>query len=262
MLPFRAKIAFYLEDVTTAIGLTVNLLILALILLSLGIYVAQTYPLSATWQMWLRQLDWGILSLFSLEYLIRFWCAESKLGFIFNIFSILDLLSILPLFFGFFDIRFFRIFRWFRILRVIRFFGSDLSIFRIKTSDQIVFTRILLTLFSIIFVYAGLIYQIEHPINPQVYRTFFDAFYFAVVTMTTVGFGDVTPLSDGGKMVTVLMILTGVLLIPLQISTLTKQLLKSGTQIDYPCPDCGFPRHDIDANFCKNCGAELLKKPD
>jgi len=64
MLSFRAKIAFYLEDVTTAIGLTVNLLILALILLSLGIYVAQTYPLSATWQMWLRQLDWGILSLF------------------------------------------------------------------------------------------------------------------------------------------------------------------------------------------------------
>ncbi|MBD2118872.1 ion transporter, partial [Microcystis wesenbergii] len=114
MLSFRAKIAFYLEDVTTAIGLTVNLLILALILLSLGIYVAQTYPLSAIWQMWLRQLDWGILSLFSLEYLIRFWCAESKLGFVFNIFSILDLLSILPLFFGFFDIRFFRIFRWFR----------------------------------------------------------------------------------------------------------------------------------------------------
>lgn len=86
MLSFRAKIAFYLEDVTTAIGLTVNLLILALILLSLGIYVAQTYPLSATWQMWLRQLDGGILSLFSLEYLIRFWCAESKLGFVFNIF--------------------------------------------------------------------------------------------------------------------------------------------------------------------------------
>lgn len=259
MLSFRAKIAFYLEDITTAIGLTVNLLILALILVSLGIYVAQTYPLSATWQMWLRQIDGGILSLFSLEYLIRFWCAESKLGFVFNIFSILDLLSILPLFFGFFDIRFFRIFRWFRILRVIRFFGSDLSIFQIKTSDQIVFIRILLTLFSIVFVYAGLIYQIEHPINPQVYRTFFDAFYFAVVTMTTVGFGDVTPLSDGGKIVTVLMILTGVLLIPLQISDLTKQLLKSGTQIDYPCPDCGLPRHDIDANFCKNCGAKLLK---
>jgi voltage-gated potassium channel len=262
MMSFRSKIAFYLEDVTTAIGLTVNLIILVLILVSLGIYVAQTYPLSSSLQVWLRHLDLGILSLFSLEYLIRFWCAESKLSFVFNIFSILDVLSILPLFFGFFDIRFFRIFRWFRILRVIRFFGSDVSLFRIQTSDQIVFTRILLTLFSIIFVYAGLIYQIEHPINPQVFRTFFDAFYFAVVTMTTVGFGDVTPLSDSGKLVTVLMILTGVLLIPLQISDLTKQLLKSGTQIDYPCAACGLLRHDLDANFCKNCGAKLLKSPD
>ncbi|MEG3437551.1 ion transporter [Pannus brasiliensis CCIBt3594] len=257
MREFRSRVAFYLEDVTTSIGLTVNLVILGLILVSLGIYVAQTYPLPETLQFWFRQLDLGILTLFTLEYCIRFWCAESKIKFIFNIFSIIDLLSILPLFFGIFDIRYFRIFRWFRILRIIRFFGSRGSIFQVKTADQLVFTRILLTLFSIIFVYAGLIYQIEHPVNPEVYRTFFDAFYFAVVTMTTVGFGDVIPLSDGGKFVTVLMILTGVVLIPLQISDLTKQLLRSNSRIENPCPKCGLSSHDTDANFCKNCGTKL-----
>jgi voltage-gated potassium channel len=253
----RSKIAFYLEDVTTAIGLTVNVVILGLIFLSLGIYVAQTYPLPESLQFWLHQLDLAILTLFTLEYFVRLWCAESKPKFIFDVFSILDILSILPLFFGIFDIRFFRIFRWFRILRIIRFFGSNNSIFRVKTADQIVFIKILLTLFSIIFVYAGLIYQIEHPINATVFRTFFDAFYFAVVTMTTVGFGDVTPLSDGGKLLTVLMILTGVLLIPLQISDLTKQLLKSNNQVENPCVVCGLPSHDLDANFCKICGAKL-----
>lgn len=253
----RSKIAFYLEDVTTAIGLAVNLVILGLILVSLGIYVAQTYSLSETVQFWLRQLDLVILTLFTLEYCIRFWCAESKIKFIFNIFSIIDLISILPLFLGIFDVRFFRIFRWFRMLRIIRFFGSRGSIFQVKTADQMVFTRILLTLLSIIFVYAGLIYQIEHPVNPEIYRTFFDAFYFAVVTMTTVGFGDMIPLSDGGKFVTVLMILTGVVLIPLQIGDLTKQLLRSRGRVENPCSNCGLSSHDPDANFCKNCGAKL-----
>jgi voltage-gated potassium channel len=255
----RSKIAFYLEDVTTVIGLAVNFVILGLILVSVGIYVAETYPLPPFLQYWFRQFDLAILTLFTLEYCIRFWCAESRLKFIFNIYSIFDLLSILPLFFGIFDVRFFRIFRWFRILRIIRFFGSRGSIFQMKTADQLVFTRILLILFSIIFVYAGLIYQIEHPINPKVYRTFFDALYFAVVTMTTVGFGDVTPLSDKGKLVTVLMILTGVIIIPLQISDLTKQLLQANTRVQNPCSACGLSSHDLDANFCKNCGTELKK---
>jgi voltage-gated potassium channel len=255
----RAKIAFYLEDVTTAIGLMVNLILFGLILVSLGIYVAQTYPLSPAIKFWLHQVDLGILILFSFEYALRFWCAESKIKFIFNLFSLIDLISVIPLFLGLFDIRFFRIFRWFRILRILRFFGSDVSVFQKTTSDKIVFTRILLTLFSIIFVYAGLIYQIEHPINPEVYRTFFDAFYFAVVTMTTVGFGDVTPLSDGGKLVTVLMILTGIILIPIQIGDLTKQVLQANTRVENPCPSCGLSHHDSDANFCKNCGAKLIK---
>jgi voltage-gated potassium channel len=81
----------------------------------------------------------------------------------------------------------------------------------------VVFVRIFLTLFTLIFVYAGLIYQVEHQINSDRLKTFFDAFYFVVVTMTTVGYGDVTPLSQSGKVMTLLMIFTGVLIYSLAV---------------------------------------------
>lgn len=112
---FKEKISHYLDDFNSPIGVIVNLIILGLILLSSGIFVIETYPLYDTTLKVLGKIDGVILSLFTIEYLIRFWCAESKVKFIFSIFSFIDLLSILPLFVGFIDIRFIRILRWFRV---------------------------------------------------------------------------------------------------------------------------------------------------
>jgi voltage-gated potassium channel len=155
------------------------------------------------------------------------------------------------------DFRFFRIFRWFRLLRILRFWQVEIWLFGIQTADGVVLTRIFLTLFSLIFVYAGLIYQVEHQINEERLKTFFDAFYFVVVTMTTVGYGDVTPLSEAGRAMTLLMILTGVLLIPWQFSELIKQVVKTANSVEKECPGCSLSRHDPDAKFCKRCGTKL-----
>lgn len=251
------KVAYYLEDFETPIGLAIDLIILVLILLSLGIFIAETYPLSPTIKSYLTGADIVVLCLFSLEYLIRFLGAESKVKFFFSLFSFIDLLAILPLLFGWSDMRFLRIFRWFRLLRVIRFLEFEVFIFRIKTEDGIILTRILLTLFSIIFIYSGLIYQVEHEINPDGLSNFFDSLYFCVVTITTVGFGDITPLSEQGRALTLLMIMTGVAFIPWQISDLVKQLVKTANQVQKECSSCGLYWHDADANHCKICGGKL-----
>jgi voltage-gated potassium channel len=257
MLLSREKINFYLEDTETTTGKIINLTITGLILLSAVIFVAETYNLPADILMVLKLVNQIILVIFAIEYLVRLWCAENRLKFFFSIFSLIDLLAILPAFLGWLDIRFILLFRWFRILRLIRFIDVKISIFNISSEDGIIFTRILFTLFTIIFIFSGLIYQVEHPVNAELFNTFLDAFYFSVVTMTTVGFGDVTPLSQTGRLLTVLMILTGIALIPWQLGNLIKQLVKTTNKVEKSCQECGLLSHDIDANFCKKCGHKL-----
>ncbi|MEL6496073.1 MAG: ion transporter [Cyanobacteria bacterium J06623_7] len=256
-LSLRQQIAFYFDDTDTNIGLGLNLAILSLILLSSAIFVALTYPIGDKIKTWLKIVDLIILLLFGGEYLLRLWSADDPKKYFLSFFGLIDLIAVVPLFFGWADIRFVRVFRWFRILRIVRFWQIEKKILGFKTEDSIIFVRIFLTLFTLIFVYAGLIYQVEHQINSDRLVNFFDAFYFVVVTMTTVGYGDVTPLSQAGRLMTVLMIFTGVLFIPWQLSELIGQVVKSSNLVEQKCSSCGLSRHEPDALFCKQCGTEL-----
>ncbi|MBD2454439.1 ion transporter [Nostoc sp. FACHB-87] len=260
MLISREKTEFYLTDLETPTGKLINLTIAALVLISSGIFVAQTYNIPYNVRLQLDFIDTAILVIFAVEYIIRLWSAENKLKYIFSFYAILDLMAILPFFLGAVDISFIRLLRWFRILRLIRFIDQKFLFASVSSEDSLIFVRILFTLFAIIFIYSGLIYQVEHPVNPQVYTTFLDAFYFSVVTMTTVGFGDVTPISEAGRLLTVLMILTGVTLIPWQVGDLIKRLVKNANQVETVCSGCGLAFHDLDAAFCKRCGTKLRIK--
>jgi voltage-gated potassium channel len=253
----RRMIAFYLEDVETPIGKAVSLVIIGLVLLSSGIFVAQTYSIPDAARTYLNAIDTGILIIFAIEYLLRFWVAENKFRYFFSIYSIIDLFAVFPFLIGIFDVSFIRVFRWFRILRLIRFIEGKTIFGYITREDSAIFARILLNLFVIIFVYAGLIYQVEHSVSPEVFGTFLDAVYFSVATMTTVGFGDVTPLTQIGRLLTILMILTGVIVIPWQLGDLVRRLVKTANQVSTPCPTCHLSLHDLDAQFCKNCGTKL-----
>lgn len=260
MLLSRKQTEFYLTDLETPIGKAINLTIAALVLLSSGIFVAQTYSIPDEMRLQLDIIDKVILIIFAIEYVLRLWSAENKINYIFSFYGMIDLMAILPFFFGLVDISFIRLLRWFRILRLIRFLNQPILFSNVSTEDSLIFVRILFTLFAIIFIYSGLIYQVEHPINSTIYRTFLDAFYFSVVTMTTVGFGDVTPISESGRLLTVLMILTGVTLIPWQVGDLIKGLVKNANQVETVCSACGLTFHDQDAKFCKRCGTKLPNK--
>lgn len=254
---WQEKVRFYFEDIETPIGKAINLVITGLVLLSSAIFVAETYVLPESLQAALGRLNDLILLIFTLEYSLRFWSSENKWRFLFNPYSLIDLIAILPFLFTALDTRFLRIFRWFRILRLIRFFEGKTVVGYVTRQDSAIFARILFTIFTIIFIYSGLIYQVEHPINSEKFSTFLDAVYFSVATMTTVGYGDITPISQMGRLLAVLMILTGIALIPWQIGDLIKQLIKTSNQVETLCSNCGWETHDADARYCKVCGWQL-----
>ncbi len=257
MVQLRKTIGFYLEDLETPVGKTVNLGIIGLVLISSAIFVAESYPISDQIRQWLDLFDRGILTLFVIEYLLRLWCADDRPRYLLSLYSIIDLTAILPVLTGISNISFIRVFRWFRILRLLRFIQGKTFLGYITNEDSLIFTRILFTLFSIIFVFSGLIYQVEHPHNPKLFATFLDAVYFSVSTLTTAGFGDVVPISQTGRFLTVLMIITGVVLIPWQLGDLIRQLVKTSDQSDITCPACHLQGHAADAQFCKHCGTKL-----
>ncbi|MBW4644316.1 MAG: ion transporter [Goleter apudmare HA4340-LM2] len=257
MLLTKENTEFFLKDLDTPIGKAINLTIAGLVLLSSGIFVAETYNIPGSLRFYLNLVDTVILIIFVLEYTLRLWSAENRIKYLLSFYSMIDLMAILPFFLGAVDISFIRLLRWFRILRLIRFIDKKVLFSTISTEDGVIFIRILFTLFAIIFVYSGLIYQVEHPVNPEGFATFLDALYFSVVTMTTVGFGDVTPISELGRWLTVLMILTGIGLIPWQVGDLIKRLVKTANQVEKICSGCGLAYHDADAGFCKRCGTKL-----
>lgn len=250
---------YYLNDENTPIAQVVDLIVTGLVLVSSAIFVAETYPIPDDVRQVLDIADQVILGVFTVEYGLRLWAAEHKLKHVFSLYSLIDLLAIVPFYWGASDIRFIRIFRWFRILRLIRFVEGKTIVGYLSREDSAILARILFTLFAIIFVYSGLIYQVEHPRNPEGFATFLDAVYFSVATMSTVGFGDITPVSEIGRLLTVLMILTGIALIPWQLGDLIKQLVKTSNQVEIACPGCELSRHETDARYCKICGDRLIR---
>lgn len=260
-MELRKKVRFYLEDIETPIGKLINLGITGLVLLSGATFIAETYAIPAPVRSQLDFLNDSILVLFTVEYGLRLWSAEHRLKYFFSVYALIDLVAILPFLFTAIDIRFIRIFRWFRILRLLRYLEGKTIFGYVSREDSAIFVRILFTLFSIIFIYSGLIYQVEHPLNPDAFATFLDAVYFAVATMTTVGYGDITPVSQVGRLLAVMMILTGIGLIPWQVGDLIKQLVKTSRQapLETLCTNCGLAAHDADARFCKICGKPIAK---
>ena len=245
------------EGINETIGIIVDSAIALLILLSAILFAIQTYPLPAGLRPILQLTDQIILALFTCEYAVRLWSAERPLRFIFSLYGLIDLIAILPVLFGFLDTRFFRLVRWLRILRLARFFDQKIWFNRLNGYKGLIFARILFTLFSIIFIYSGAIYQAEHGANSEDFGTFLDAVYFSVVTMTTVGFGDITPVSEAGRGLTIAMILTGIALIPTQVGNFIQQFTKVQDSVRVVCDNCGLLGHEADAQFCRRCGTEL-----
>ncbi|QEY33288.1 ion transporter [Synechococcus sp. RSCCF101] len=202
------------DEDSTRLGNLFDKLILVLVVLSIVMYSIETLPsLSPATLFWLHGLQWIVVVLFTLEYGLRIWVADRPITYIISFFGIIDLLAILPFYIGIRSglqtLRAFRLFRVFRVLKVLRYSKAMR-----RFSDAFLLCREELVLFLIttmILIYLASvgIFFFEHDAQPEKFASIFHSMWWAVATLTTVGYGDVYPVTLGGRLFTFLVLVVG-----------------------------------------------------
>lgn len=219
------------DDNTTQKGRIFDYIVEGLIFISLVGYALETLPdLSNQFRRVLKVIEYVSVILFSIEYVLRIYVAKKPFKYIFSFYGLIDLLAILPFYLNTTtDLRSLRAFRIFRIFRAFKLIRYNKALNRFHQAWKIVREEVVLFLLVTgIFLYlasAG-IYYFENAEQPEVFTSIFSSAWWSVVTLTTVGYGDVYPITTGGKLFTffILMIGVGIVTIPagLVSSALTK----------------------------------------
>lgn len=227
----RGELRNIINNNTSRKGKIFDYTVQILILISLIGYALETLPdLAPEYRRILRIIEYICVILFSIEYLLRIYVAKKPFQYIFSFYGLIDILAILPFYIGATtDLRSLRVFRIFRIFRAFKLVRYNRALKRFHQAWKIVKEEVVLFLIVTgIFLYlasAG-IYYFENPEQPEVFSSIFTSGWWSVVTLTTVGYGDVYPVTTGGRLFTffILMIGVGIVTIPagLVSSALTK----------------------------------------
>ena len=232
----KEQIREIIDGHDTKLARYVSLFIQFLILVSIVTFSVETLPnLKPQAITILHSIEFFSVMVFTLEYILRIYVADNKLKFIFSFFGLIDFLAILPFYIAvgvdLRSLRALRFLRLFRILKLVRYNKAMNQFSRaIKSAKEQIFLFIFITLILIYFAAVG-IYYFENEAQPEHFTSIFDSLWWAIITLTTVGYGDVYPITVGGKVFTflILMIGLGIVAIPTGIisSALTTSIDKN-----------------------------------
>ncbi len=264
----RKKLYEVVFGTTTPAGRNFDLVLLVLILLSVIVSLFESIPYyHVRYRSFLLTTELVFSIFFLFEYLVRIWISPKPFQYIFSFWGIIDLISLLPTFFLPFatnfqslrTIRSFRLLRLFRILRLSKFTSETQVLFHSMRASVY---KIVVFLFCVvlIMVFAGTImYLIEGGKNG--FTSIPASIYWAIVTVTTVGFGDITPQTDLGKFLAAVMMVLGyaIIAVPTGIISFEMSRYKKDEKESNDCPNCG---HDnpYGSIYCNQCGTELYHR--
>ncbi|MCK5126579.1 MAG: ion transporter [candidate division Zixibacteria bacterium] len=220
-----------IEENDTTAGKAFDLIIQFLIIVSLISFSIETIPgLSKTTLHILKTIEVTTISVFSLEYMCRLYVADKKLKFIFSFYGIIDLLAILPFYIAHgIDLRSIRILRLFRLFRVFKVFRYSQAIIRLKQAFLTVKEELVLFLMAtglLLYISSIGIYYFENDAQPEHFKSIFHCMWWAIVTLTTVGYGDVYPITTGGRIFTSIVALIGIGVVAVPTGLIASALTK------------------------------------
>ncbi|SFP24110.1 ion transporter [Pseudomonas borbori] len=217
----------------------------------------------------LLNLEWAFTALFAIEYVVRLYCSPKPLRYAFSFYGLVDLLAVLPAILAllFADAQYLLIIRVIRMLRVFRVLKLSpylrqanflLTALRGSRQKIIVFFASIAILVT---VFGTLMYVIEGPAHG--FTSIPKGIYWAVVTLTTVGFGDIVPRTPLGQALSTLIMITGYSIIAVPTGIFTAELasaMRVGDQLRHDCPSCAKDLHEHGAAFCNRCGNPLFPR--
>jgi len=246
------------------------LLVVAIIASVLVVMVDSVQHLHLRWSRVLYTLEWVFTVLFTLEYVLRLAVVKRPLRYAVSIWGIIDLLSILPTYLSLLVpgaqsllvVRALRILRVFRILKLTRYIEESGVLMQALWRSRRKVLVFLFTVITITIIAGALMYLVEGPHHG--FTSIPSSMYWAVVTMATVGFGDIVPQTTLGRFLTSVLILIGYSIIAVPTGIYTAELANSMREADHllrhdarGCPQCGLEGHQPDAHHCRHCGHAL-----
>jgi voltage-gated potassium channel len=221
-----------LEGNTTKKGRYFDYFIQSLIFLSIVSFSLDTLPsLSINLRQFLDGFEIFSIIIFSVEYLLRVYVSKKPLKYIFSFYGLIDIIAILPFYLNtFIDLRFLRAFRVFRVFRALKLMRYNKALNRFNLAFKIVKEEIILffmVTLVLIFITSAGIYFFENEAQPEVFKSVFHSAWWSIVTLTTVGYGDVYPITIGGKIFTFFVLMIGVGLVTIPAGLVATALSKA-----------------------------------
>ncbi|WP_020532885.1 ion transporter [Flexithrix dorotheae] len=263
---WRLKIHEIIFEADTFWGKTFDVVLLIGILLSVLIVCLESVvEIRAKYGHILKIAEWTFTIMFTAEYLARVLSVVRPSKYIFSFFGLIDILSIIPTYLGIFFagahtllvLRIFRLIRVFRIFKLVRYVGEAKQLGMALRASWAKISVFLIVVISLSVLMGSLMYLIEGRENG--FTSIPKGIYWAVVTLTTVGYGDIAPQTVIGQTLATIIMIMGYGIIAVPTGIVSSELVKSHkkeitTQV---CHHCAREGHDIDAEFCKFCGSKL-----
>ena len=263
---WRYKVHSVIFEADTTSGKIFDIALIITILLSVIVVMLESVSsLRVKYSYYFYVLEWIFTILFTIEYILRLNTVFHPWKYATSFFGVVDLLAVLPTYLDllipgthyFLIIRVLRLLRIFRVLKLVKYIGeTEILVQALRASSRKIFV-FMFSIFTIVIVMGSLMYVIEGEENG--FTSIPRSIYWAIVTITTVGYGDISPSTPIGQVIATIVMFLGfsIIAVPsgivtLEISDLYKY--KTSTQV---CQNCLAGDHDDDAKFCKNCGTVL-----
>lgn len=257
-------------EADTPAGKTFDVWLLIFILLSTATVMLESIPsYQAKYLSWFIMLEWGFTIVFTIEYMLRLYSVRKPLHYATSFFGVIDLLAILPAYLSLLIagtqylviVRILRLLRVFRIFKLVQFTQESGVILTALRASRRKITVFLFSVLLLVSVFGSIMYMVEGE-NNSGFSSIPQSIYWAIVTLTTVGFGDITPQTSFGQFLASIVMITGyaVIAVPTGIMSaeMMKQVRKKGhSGLLSACPDCGRDGHEEDARYCRFCGGKL-----